>query len=334
MTDLEPFWLSLWVAALATALIVTVGLPAAWALARLRFRGKSLVAGILVLPLVLPPTVLGFYLLQVLGRRAWLGHWLEHSLGITIVFHWSGAVVASAVAAFPLFLLPARGAFEAVDPALEDVARLLGRSELSVFFAVTLPLAWRGLAAGIVLAFARALGDFGATLMVAGNIPDLTQTAALAIYDAVQINDMARAGRLTLLISLVAIVALVIVQRSVPRAERCGERPDRRCPGCLRDPRGPSCAAARCSSPARPRDRRRFRTIRGRQDDLTPVDRGTDHPSRGSCPPRGRSPFRRCESGQSTFTPPPDRHDLPGRLPVPASERSGKHPVRAQGLET
>ncbi len=173
-------------------------------------------AGILVLPLVLPPTVLGFYLLQVLGRRAWLGHWLEQSLGITIVFHWSGAVVASAVAAFPLFLLPARGAFESVDPTLEDVARLLGRSEASVFLAVTLPLAWRGLAAGIVLAFARALGDFGATLMVAGNIPGLTQTAALAIYDAVQINDMATAGRLTLLISLIAIVALVVVQRSLP----------------------------------------------------------------------------------------------------------------------
>ena len=111
------------------------------------------------------------------GASRLIGHWLEHTLGITVVFHWSGAVIASAVAAFPLFLLPARGAFEAVDPALEDVARLLGRSERSVFLAVTLPLAWRGLAAGIVLAFARSLGDFGATLMVAGNIPGLTQTA-------------------------------------------------------------------------------------------------------------------------------------------------------------
>ena len=155
-----------------------------WILARCDFPGKALVAGILVLPLVLPPTVLGYYLLQILGRRRLVGHWLEQTLGITLVFHWSGAVMASAVAAFPLFLLPARGAFEAIDPALEDVARLLGRSELSVFLAVTLPLAWRGLAAGVVLAFARSLGDFGATLMVAGNIPGLTQTAALAIYDA------------------------------------------------------------------------------------------------------------------------------------------------------
>jgi molybdate transport system permease protein len=216
MSDLAPFWLSLRVASLATVLIVAAGLPAALVLARARFPGKALIAGILVLPLVLPPTVLGYYLLQLLGRRSLLGYWLEHTLGVTLVFHWSGAVVASAVAAFPLFLLPARGAFEAIDPAMEDVARLLGRGEISVFLAVTLPLTWRGLAAGIVLAFARALGDFGATLMVAGNIPGLTQTAALAIYDAVQVNDSARAGWLTLWISLVSIAALLIVQRTLP----------------------------------------------------------------------------------------------------------------------
>jgi molybdate transport system permease protein len=216
MSDLGPLGLSLRVASLATLLIVALGLPIALVLARTRFPGKGFVAGVLVLPLVLPPTVLGYYLLQVLGRRAVVGHWLEQTLGITIVFHWSGAVMASAVAAFPLFLLPARSAFESVDPALEEVARLLGRREPSVFLAVTLPLAWRGLAAGVVLAFARALGDFGATLMVAGNIPGLTQTAALAIYDAVQINDSARAGWLTLWISMVSILALVIVQRTLP----------------------------------------------------------------------------------------------------------------------
>jgi molybdate transport system permease protein len=215
MSDLGPFWLSLRVASLATLLIVAAGMPIALLLARAQFPGKGLVAGILVLPLVLPPTVLGFYLLQIFGRRAHLGHWLEQTLGLTIVFHWSGAVVASAVAAFPLFLLPARGAFEAIDPALEDVARLLGRGEWSVFAAVTLPLAWRGIAAGIVLAFARALGDFGATLMVAGNIPGLTQTAALAIYDAVQVGDASRAGSLTLLISAISILALVVVQRTM-----------------------------------------------------------------------------------------------------------------------
>ncbi len=216
MSDFGPFWLSIRVASLATVLIVAVGMPLALALARLHFPGKSLLAGVLLLPLVLPPTVLGYCLLIVLGRRAPLGHWLEHALGITLVFHWSGAVVASAVTAFPLFLLPARGAFEAIDPALEDVARLLGRRELSVFFSVTFPLAWRGLAAGIVLAFARALGDFGATLMVAGDIRGATQTAALAIYDAVQVYDTARAGWLTLLVSLVSIVALIFVQSATP----------------------------------------------------------------------------------------------------------------------
>jgi molybdate transport system permease protein len=216
MSNLGPFWLSLRVAAIATLLIVAAGLPAAWVLARVRFPGRALVAGVLVLPLVLPPTVLGYYLLQVVGRRSMVGHWLEQTLGVTLVFHWSGAVLASAVAAFPLFLLPARGAFESVDPALEDVARLLGRSETSVFLAVTLPLAWRGLAGGVVLAFARALGDFGATLMVAGNIPGLTQTASLAIYDAVQVNDTSRAGWLTLWISAVSILALVVVQRTLP----------------------------------------------------------------------------------------------------------------------
>jgi molybdate transport system permease protein len=216
MTDLAPLWLSVQVASAATVLIVLAGVPSALVLARLNFRGKGLVSGLLILPLVLPPTVLGYLLLQVLGRRTWLGGWLDQSLGVVVVFHWTGAVVASAVAAFPLFLLPARGAFESVDPALEDAARLLGRGELSVFRSVTLPLAWRGLAAGTVLAFARALGDFGATMMVAGNIPGRTQTAALAIYDAVQAGDPPRAFWLTLWISLVSIIALWLVQRTLP----------------------------------------------------------------------------------------------------------------------
>jgi molybdate transport system permease protein len=216
MTDLAPLWLSVRVAAAATILIVILGLPLALALARRAFPGKGLVTGLLVLPLVLPPTVLGYLLLQLLGKRSWFGGWLDQALGVSLVFNPSGAVVASAVAAFPLFLLPARGAFEAIDPALEDVARLLGRAELSVFRSVTLPLAWRGLAAGIVLSFARALGDFGATMMVAGNIPGLTQTASLAIYDAVQAGDAARASWLTLCISTISILALWVVQRTLP----------------------------------------------------------------------------------------------------------------------
>jgi molybdate transport system permease protein len=220
--DLSPLWLSMRVASLATLLVVTFGIPLAFGLARLRFPGKGILAGVLMLPLVLPPTVLGFYLLQLIGRRAPIGLWLERTLGITLVFHWSGAVVASAVAAFPLFLLPARGAIEAVDRDLEDVARLLGRGEVSVFFSVTLPLAWRGLAAGALLSFARALGDFGATLMVAGDIPGVTQTASLAIYDAVQVQDTARATWLTLLVSAASIIVLIVVQRGLPGRQALG----------------------------------------------------------------------------------------------------------------
>jgi molybdate transport system permease protein len=218
--DLAPLWLSLRVATLATVAIVALGVPIALVLARGRFPGKGVLAGVLTLPLVLPPTVLGYYLLQLLGRRTWLGLWLERTWGVTIVFHWSGAVVASLVAAFPLFLLPARGAFEGVDPALEDAARLLGRREASVFLSVTLPLAWRGIAAGAMLAFARALGDFGASMMVAGDIPGLTQTASMAIFDAVNANETARAGWLTLWISTAAIGVLGLVQRLLPGPAR------------------------------------------------------------------------------------------------------------------
>lgn len=219
MSDFEPLVLSLRVAAAATILVVALGVPLAVLLARARFPGRGLLAGILILPMVLPPTVMGYCLLLILGRRAPLGWWLEQKLGVVLVFHWSGAVIASAVAAFPLFLIPARGAIEGVDPALEDAARLLGRREFSVFRSVTFPLAWRGIAAGALLAFVRALGDFGATMMVAGSIPGRTQTAALAIYDAVNANEPARAARLSLCMALVSVLTLWIVQRSLPAGE-------------------------------------------------------------------------------------------------------------------
>jgi molybdate transport system permease protein len=215
--DVAPLWLSFRVAAMATALIIMVGTPLAVFLARSRFPGQGLLSGILILPLVLPPTVLGYYLLQLLGRRAWFGLWLERTWGIHVVFHWSGAVIASAIAAFPLFLMPARSAIEGVDPALEDAARLLGRREASVFCSVTVPLAWRGLAAGGVLAFTRALGDFGATMMVAGNIPGSTETASIAIFNAVNTpGQLARAGWLSFWISALAVAALWLVQRALP----------------------------------------------------------------------------------------------------------------------
>lgn len=204
--------LSLRVASLATLVVVLVGLPLAWLLARVRFPGRRLVAGLTTLPLVLPPTVLGLALLILLGPRGPIGLPLDRLLGVRVVFHWTGAVLASVLAALPLFVFPARSAIAGVDPALEDVARLLGRSEISVFMRVTLPLAARGLAAGLVLAFARALGDFGATLMVAGNIPGRTQTAALAIYDAALAGDSRRALVLALLIASISITAIALSQ--------------------------------------------------------------------------------------------------------------------------
>ena len=222
MPDLEPFLLSLQFASMATLGIVALGVPTALVLARGRFFGKGLLVGLLLLPLVLPPTVLGYVLLQILGRAGPVGGWLERAFGIRLVFNGVGAVIASGVAAFPMFLVPARSAIEGVDPALEDAARLLGRGEWSVFASVTLPLAWRGIVAGAVLAFARALGDFGATLMVASDIPGRTRTASLAIYNAVLLGDNARAWMLTLLVAGVSMAALLVAQRTAlsPGARR------------------------------------------------------------------------------------------------------------------
>lgn len=216
---LEPLWLSLRVATLSTLLVVAFGLPAALLLARSRSIWSALCAGLLTLPLVLPPTVVGYVLLLTLGRRGWIGAWIERVSGFSVAFHWTGAVIASTVTAFPLFLLPARSAFEGVDRRLEDAARLLGRRERSVFASITLPLAWRGLAAGALLAFTRALGDFGATLMLAGDMPGRTRTLPLAIFDAVNNDDTPAALTYASLVSAVAIVVLIIVQRRLaPRS--------------------------------------------------------------------------------------------------------------------
>ncbi len=219
--DLSPFWLSLRIASLATLLVVATGLPLALVLARGNFVGKGILSGVVLLPLVMPPTVLGYVLLLILGRRSWLGGLLEHALGWTVVFHWSGGVIASAVAAFPLFLLPARSAFEGVEPRLEQMARLLGRTNWSVFASVTLPLAWRGLASGVILAFVRALGDFGATLMVAGDMPGRTRTVSMAIYDAAVLRDDPKTALVfTAMVSTVSVVALVITQTLWARRPR------------------------------------------------------------------------------------------------------------------
>jgi molybdate transport system permease protein len=211
--DLFPLALSLRVATVATVLNLLVGLPLALFLARTRFRGRDLLSAVVLLPLVLPPTVLGYYLLVVLGRQGPVGRLLEGSLGFTLVFTWQAAVLASAVVSMPLLVRAAQAAFESIDPKLEDAARTLGRSELNLFLTVTVPLAWRGILAGTVLAFARALGEFGATLMVAGNIPGRTQTLPVAIYDAVQAGNMEMANALVLMITVAGIAALLALNR-------------------------------------------------------------------------------------------------------------------------
>jgi molybdate transport system permease protein len=199
---LAPVLLSLRVAALAVAIVFVTGVPAARLMAGRDFPGKDVVEAILTLPLVLPPTVVGFGLLFLFGKNGPLGRLLESLWGVSVVFSWWGAVIASAVVAFPLLYQTVRASFQAVDRNLENAARTLGAGEGRVFFTVSLPLAWPGVAAGIVMAFARALGEFGATLMVAGNIPGRTQTAPLAIYAATesgrQSTALVLAGMMTL----------------------------------------------------------------------------------------------------------------------------------------
>jgi molybdate transport system permease protein len=165
----------------------------------------------------LPPTVLGYYLLVLLGRNGVIGAWLLEHFGVTLIFTWQGAVIAATIAAFPLILRSARAAFADVDLPLEQAARTLGLREAAVFFRITLPLAWRGVVAGALLAFARAMGEFGATLMVAGSLPGRTQTLALAIYDAVAAGDDARAATLVWISLGVAVVVLVAAAQLLRR---------------------------------------------------------------------------------------------------------------------
>ncbi|AOZ01152.1 molybdenum ABC transporter permease subunit [Cupriavidus sp. USMAHM13] len=214
-----PLALSLKVAGCATVLNAVLGVAAAFALARWRSRARDVVDALLTLPLVLPPTVLGYYLLVLVGRRGVLGAWLDR-LGIELVFTWQGAVLASTIVAFPLVLKSARAAFEGVDHQLENAARVLGVSEAGIFFRVTLPLAMRGIVAGVLLAFARALGEFGATLMVAGNLPGRSQTLSVAIYEAVQAGDDRTANLLVLVTSVTCVVLLVVAARLVPASAR------------------------------------------------------------------------------------------------------------------
>jgi molybdate transport system permease protein len=201
-------WFTIGVATLSTLLNLPLGIGLAWLLARRNWRGKSVVETVVALPLVMPPVATGLLLLKLLGRHGPLGGWLEVHPGWTIVFTWRGVVAATAVMSFPLMVRAARVAFEGVNPRFEQVARTLGAGPVRVFATVTVPLAARGLLAGMVLAFARALGEFGATIMVAGYIPGKTATLALSIYQMVQLNRDAEALHLLAVSVTIAFVAV------------------------------------------------------------------------------------------------------------------------------
>ncbi|CDQ18374.1 molybdate transport system permease protein [Halobacillus karajensis] len=191
--NMEPLWLSLKVAGIATIIVFIIGLCSARIISRKLFPGKSIIESILLLPLVLPPTVIGFSLLYLFGKNGWFGQWLMDWLGVQIIFSWWGAVIASTVVSFPLMYQSASAAFQNYDRNLEHAALTLGATKLKVFFTISLPLAWPGLLAGLVMSFARSLGEFGATLMIAGYIPGKTDTIPLAIYFSVESGRMEEA---------------------------------------------------------------------------------------------------------------------------------------------
>jgi len=215
--DWFPLWLSLRVATISTLIAVLIGLFVAYLLANRRFPGKEFLDAAVTLPLVLPPTVLGYYLLVVLGRHSPVGQLYESVFGEPLVFTWKAAVVAALFHSAPLLIKSARAGLESVDRSYEKAARNLGASEWKVFWRVTLPLAQRSILAAAAVAFARALGDFGVTIMIAGNIPGRTQTVAVAIYDAVEAGNGDLARTLVLIISAAALLVLWLANRLGPR---------------------------------------------------------------------------------------------------------------------
>ena len=211
--DWFPIRLSFAVATAATVIALIAGSALAWLLARKRFPGRNLIDSLVTLPLVLPPTVLGYYLLTLLGTRSSLGGFLYNRFGIRLTFTVDAAIIAATIHALPLVTKSLRAAFEGVDTELEAAAKTLGLGAWPIFFRITLPLASRGVLAATALAFARALGDFGVTIMIAGNIPGRTQTASVAIYDAIQAGRDNEAFTLAVIVSLIAVVMLYFINR-------------------------------------------------------------------------------------------------------------------------
>ena len=209
----EPIKLSLLVVTVATAIIATVGLALGLLLAKGRFHGQELMASFFTLPLVLPPTVSGYYLIVLLGRHGLIGEPISKLTGWTVAFTWQAAVIAATVLALPLMVVSSRAAIESVNPQYEIASYTLGKSPTATFFLITLPLARRGILAGIVLSFTRALGEFGATFMLAGNIAGKTQTMPLAIYEAVISGEDKRAQILALILTGVSVAAVYFTNK-------------------------------------------------------------------------------------------------------------------------
>ena len=208
--------LTLKVAGVATMVNLFLGIGLAYVFARRHFWGKEVMDAVLTLPMVMPPTVLGYYLLVLIGRNGPIGQFLKQYFDINLIFTWQGAVIAATIVSFPLVFKAARAAFESLEPQYEQAARVLGISELALFFRVTLPLAWRGILSGVLLAFARSSGEFGATLMVAGSIPGQTQTLSIAVYEAVQAGQDDVANFLVLLTSVVCMSVLLVSGKLLP----------------------------------------------------------------------------------------------------------------------
>ncbi|MGE0126540.1 MAG: molybdate ABC transporter permease subunit [Blastocatellales bacterium] len=209
----SAFKLSLLVTTLATGVVVVIGTACAFILAKGKFRGREALDALITLPLVLPPTVTGYYLIVLFGRRGLIGSYLYELTGWSVTFTVWAAVIAAAVMALPLMVKSARAAIESVNPQYELASYTLGKGKAETFFRITLPLARRGVLAGVVLSFARALGEFGATLMLAGNIPGKTQTMPLAIYEAVVAGDNRQAQMLALILTAVSLTAIYLTNK-------------------------------------------------------------------------------------------------------------------------
>ena len=207
----SPLALSLKVAVVASVLVALVGVPLAWAMARWSFRGKSLLEAFLIVPLVLPPTVVGYFIIIVVGARSPVGAFLRSTFDYSLLFHWHGAVLASATVALPLLYLPAKAAFASIEHELEDVARLMGASSTQVFWHVSLPMARQGIGSGLLLGFARALGEFGATVMVLGG----KQTLPISIYDDYVAGDLIAAAPAVAALTGVSLLVIVLYNRSL-----------------------------------------------------------------------------------------------------------------------